>query len=325
MGRMKRVLVVAIPPANELDVIGPVSVFSKADAFIRSSGGDPAYRVEVVSGGRSLTVAGASGVGLVAANRHKDVRGSVDTLLVAGGPGARDGASSDLIAWLKRMAPRTRRVGSVCTGAFVLAQAGLLSGRTAATHWAHANELRRRYSDVTVDADSIWLRDRNVVTSAGICAGIDLCLALVEEDYGAEIALAAARELVVYLRRPGGQSQFSAALAAQKSERRVLRDIVYWIGQNLREDLCIPSLAERAGMSERNFVRVFNKEVGMGPGRYVDVMRAETARRRLETTDETIDEVADRSGFGSREVFRRAFVRIVGTTPAEYRKRFQTV
>ena len=321
---MKRVLVVAIPPTLELDVIGPVSAFSKADEFIRSAGGGPAYRVEVISGGKSRTIAGAFGVGLVAASRYKDVRGSVDTLLVAGGPGARASASSDLLAWLKRMATRTRRVGSVCTGAFVLAQAGLLSGRSAATHWAHAKELHRRYPDVTVDADSIWLRDHDIVTSAGMCAGIDLSLALVEEDYGAEIALAVARELVVYLRRPGGQSQFSVALAAQKSERRPFRELVYWIGQHLREDLRIPSLAERANMSERNFVRVFNREVGMGPGRYVDVVRAEAARQRLETTDETIDEVADRCGFASREVLRRAFVRIVGTTPAEYRKRFRT-
>jgi transcriptional regulator GlxA family with amidase domain len=320
---MKRVIIVAVPPTNELDVIGPVSAFAKADELLRASRKGGAYQVEVVSAGRSRNIPGDAGVGLIAASCYRELTGPVDTLLVAGGPGARAGCSPDFMTWLRKRAARTRRVGSVCTGAFVLAQAGLLNGRRAATHWAHATELGRRFPDVTVDADSIWLRDGGIVTSAGICAGIDLALALVEEDYGAELALRVARELVVYLRRPGGQSQFSVALAAQKTERRALRDLIVWIGQNLREDLRVPALAERVNMSERNFVRVFSKEVGTSPGRYADTARTEAARQRLETTDDSIDEVAEWCGYKSREVLRRAFVRIVGTTPADYRRRFR--
>ena len=317
----RRVVVLAVPPVEELDVVGTVSVFNMANNVLQPT---PAYAIEVVAPGKSLVIAGESGVDLVAHVRLKDVRGPIDTLLVAGGVGARLCDSKPLFAWLRRRAPRVRRIGSVCTGSFVLAAAGLLDGRAATTHWAHAQEFAERHPLVKLDPAPIWVRDENVFTSAGITAGMDLALALVERDHGSATALAVARYLVLYLRRPGGQAQFSVALASQKAERDAFRELPLWIAEHLRDDLSVQTLADHVAMSDRHFARLFAREMGTPPARYVERARLEEARRNLELTSSTIEQIADRCGFTSAEVFRRAFLRTFATNPREYRERFRT-
>ena len=211
---------------------------------------------------------------------------------------------------------------SVCTGAFLLAEAGMLDGCRATTHWASCDELARRHPEVEVETDPIFVRDGNVITSAGVTAGMDLALSLVEEDLGREVALETARWLVLFLKRPGGQAQFSAQLAAQMADREPLRELQQWLPDNLGEDLSIPALARRACMSERNFARAFRAETGMTPAAYVEAARVERARRELETTDLPVDAVAARCGFGTVETMRRAFGRRMGVNPAAYRERF---
>jgi transcriptional regulator GlxA family with amidase domain len=214
-------------------------------------------------------------------------------------------------------------VASVCSGAFLLAEAGVLAGRRATTHWESCDALARRHPDVEVDPDPIFVRDGNVLTSAGVTAGMDLALALVEDDHGPERALAVARQLVMYVRRPGGQSQFSAALRAQRAERRPLRELQAWVADHLDADLSVEALARRAAMSPRNFARAFAAEAGVTPARYVEEVRVEAARRLLEGTGRPVDGIAAACGFGSAETMRRAFLRTVHVPPSEYRKRFR--
>jgi transcriptional regulator GlxA family with amidase domain len=227
-----------------------------------------------------------------------------------------------LVRWVKRAAARSRRVTSVCTGAFMLAEAGLLDGRRAATHWASAEALARRHPSVEVDAEAIFVRDGDVWTSAGVTAGMDLALALVEDDLGRRVALETGRWLVVFVQRPGGQSQFSPHLRAQVAERRPLRELQEWMTANLAADLSVPALAARACMSERNFARAFAREVGMTPGAYVEALRVDHARLRLESTGQQLEAVARDCGFGAVETMRRAFHRRLGVGPAAYRDRF---
>jgi len=242
--------------------------------------------------------------------------------VVPGGRGARPG-HAEVVAWLRRHGPRTQRLTSVCTGAFLLAEAGLLDGRRVTTHWAYAEALARQFPAVTVDPEPIFVRDGPVVTSAGVTAGIDLALALVEEDIGREAALDVARHLVVFLRRPGGQAQFSAQLHAQLARRRPLRDVQHWITERPAADLSVERLAARAGLSPRQFARSFAAETGMTPGRYVDRVRLEAARRELEDTGAGVEQVARSCGYGTPETMRRAFIRALGLSPAGYRQRFQ--
>jgi transcriptional regulator GlxA family with amidase domain len=248
---------------------------------------------------------------------------ALDTLIVAGGTGTREAlADHTLIDWIRKVAPRTRRVASVCTGAFLLAEAGLLDGRRATTHWSACALLAERYPAVDVDPDPIYARDGNVYTSAGVTAGMDLALALVEEDMGRDVALAIARQLVLFLRRPGSQSQFSAQLSGQIADRDQLRELQGWIADHPGEDLSVAALARRAGLSERHLARSFHKEVGETPARYVETVRLESARRRLEESGEPVAAVAVACGFGTAETMRRAFLRRLGVGPAEYRRRF---
>lgn len=228
------------------------------------------------------------------------------------------------MAWLRRTAPGCRRVASVCSGAFLLAKAGLLDGRRVTTHWASCDALQRRYPAITVDPDPIFVRDGNVWTSAGVTAGIDLALALVEDDLGPETALEVARWLVLFVQRPGGQAQFSAQLGGQLAERDALRDLQRWIADNLAGDLTVPALAERVGMSPRNFARVFQREVGATPAAYVEGVRLERARLALESTPATVEEIARHCGFGTVETLRRTFARRLGVSPSEYRARFRS-
>ncbi|HEY4277305.1 MAG TPA: GlxA family transcriptional regulator [Conexibacter sp.] len=314
-----RVLIVLFDGVQSLDVTGPLEVFAGAATHPACQ---PRYAVSTASLGGAL-VRTTSGLQLVPDAALEHAR-TPDTVIVPGGNGAHAG-DPRLIAWLQRRAPRCGRVVSVCTGAYLLADAGLLDGRRATTHWARCNELARRHPQVEVDPDPIWLRDGDVYTSAGVTSGIDLALALVEQDVGRDVALAVARHLVVFLRRPGGQAQFSAQLAAQVAERQPLRELQQWIADHPGDDLSVESLAARAHLSPRQFARAFAAEVGVTPGRYVDQVRLETARRRLEEGSDGVEAVARTCGYGTAESMRRAFVRALGVAPAEYRRRFQAM
>ena len=316
---MRRVVIVAFPRVQTLDVHGPAEVFTTATQLSKGDG----YAVEVVA-----TRPGPLPTSSVALYPDRTVdrcRGPIETLLVAGGRGV-DAAGSDeqLLAWLKGAAGRANRVTSVCTGAFLLARAGLLDGRRATTHWASCGELARRHPEVEVEADPIFVRDGSVITSAGVTAGMDLALALVEEDLGREVALETARWLVLFLKRPGGQAQFSAQLAAQTADREPLRELQEWLPDNLGEDLSVPGLARRVSMSERNFARAFREETGMTPAAYVEVARVESARIALETGTTPVEAIARQAGFGTVETMRRAFRRRLGISPNGYRGRFRS-
>ena len=317
MSSMRRVVVVAFPGVQTLDVTGPAEVF-RAATLMRP----PGYEVTVAAAEAGALA--TSTVSLVPDARLDEVTGPIDTLLIAGGTGTRRAEEDErLIHWIAEAAGRSRRVASVCTGAFLLARAGVLDGRRATTHWANCADLAERYPAVSVEPDPIFIRDGNVATSAGVTAGMDLALALVEEDLGRDLALEAARWLVVFLQRPGGQAQFSAQLAAQAADRAPLRELQAWIPDHLDENLSVPALARRTRMSDRNFARAFRRETGMTPGAYVEAARVERARIALETGDLPVEAVAELSGFGTVETMRRAFRRRVGVSPAGYRTRFR--
>jgi transcriptional regulator GlxA family with amidase domain len=316
---MRRIVILAFPGVQALDVLGPAEVFATATRLGQPRG----YSVEVVAAQAGPLP--TSSIALHPDQTLEDCQGRIDTLIAAGGRGV-SAASQDerLVAWLRAAALRSRRVASVCTGAFLLARAGLLDGRRATTHWAWCSKLARRHPGIDVDPDPIFVRDGNVITSAGVTAGMDLALALVEEDLGREIALEAARWLVLFVKRPGGQAQFSAQLAAQIAEREPLRELQAWIPDNLTADLSVPALASRACMSERNFARAFRAETGMTPAAYVESARVESARIALETGGLPVEAVARRSGFGTAETMRRAFRRRLGVSPGSYRERFRS-
>jgi transcriptional regulator GlxA family with amidase domain len=319
-----RVVIVAFPGVQPLDVVGPAEVFAAADAL---SGGDT-YTVEVVAQSREPIMTRHGGYGIAPAKTLAGCRGPVDTLLVAGGTGVVQAQEDErLVTWIRGAAERTHRVTSVCSGAFLLAAAGLLDGRRATTHWASCDKLTERYPAVTVEPDPIFVRDssggREVWTSAGVTSGMDLALALVEEDLGPEIAREAARWLVLFLQRPGGQSQFSTQLESQPAQRAPIRELQAWMADNITEDLRVETLAGRAAMSPRNFARAFRRETGFTPAIYVEHLRVEAARQRLERGSDPIERVAELSGFGTPETMRRAFARRVGVPPADYRARFR--
>lgn len=320
-GNARRVVFLAVPPAMELDIIGPVSVFEAVNRMPGHCG--PLCRTELVTTGPENTLAGYSGISLVAHRHFSEVRGRVDTLIVVGGDGARTTQDEGILSWLRDMSSQVRRLGSVCTGTFLLAAAGLLNGRRATTHWACADELASRYPEVTVDANPIWVQDGNVYTSAGVTAGMDLALAMVEEDYGTEMALKVARALVLFLRRPGGQAQFSVSLSTQAPEGKSLLDLQAWMAENLSGDLSVEALAARSAMSPRNFARVFTRELRVTPARYVARLRLEAACRELEQTHKSMEEIASGCGFGSTELMRRAFLRSLTITPLRYREHFR--
>lgn len=312
------VLIVLYEGIQSLDVTGPLEVFTGASRYQEARGLGPAYQISTASpGGRPVTT--SSGLRLVP-DRALQAGQGADTVVL---PGGNNGAPVPGLAdWLRGTAGRARRVASVCTGAFVLAEAGLLAGRRATTHWAYAGELARRYPDVRVDPEPIHIRDGAIATSAGVTAGIDLALALVEEDIGRRAALSVARHLVVYLRRPGGQAQYSAQLRAQGARREPLREVQQWISEHPSADLSVDRLAGRAGLSPRQFARAFTAETGITPGRHVAAVRLEAARRMLEDGPAGIEQVARACGYGNCEAMRRAFIRALGVPPAGYRGRF---
>ncbi|MFI9240546.1 GlxA family transcriptional regulator [Streptomyces sp. NPDC053079] len=314
------VLIVVYDGVQLLDVAGPLDVFGRAVC----EGGDGAgYRVRLASlGGRSVATSADAHLG-VSADLAR-VRKPPDTLMVAGGRGyAEAAADRELVRHVRRLSAGARRTGSVCTGAFVLAEAGLLDGRRATTHWAFCSELAAGYPAVTVQPDAIYVRDGTVVTSAGVTAGIDLTLSLLEDDYGPELARAVAKFLVVFMQRPGGQSQFSTWTRGEPPLGGALRELVEAIDAHPADDLSVPALAARLGMSRRHFSRVFSQQVGTSPGAYVERARVAAARALLESTPDSVDTIAGQCGFGTVETMRRAFVREAGVSPAAYRDRFR--
>lgn len=319
---MRSIVVVAFHEAQLLDIAGTVQVFATArDIAVRQGLPDP-YAVVAVSptGGATATSAGLS---LLTEPLAASAGKPVDTLIAVGGPGSRS-AQDDaaLVGWIRGEARRARRICSVCTGAFLLGAAGLIAGRRVATHWAAAEELQRRYPEAKVDPDPIFVHDGKIWTSAGVTAGIDLALALVEEDLGRSIALAVARHLVVFLKRPGGQSQFSALLRGQTSDDDRFAGLHEWIAQHLAADLRVETLAARLGMSPRNFARLYRQRSGTTPAKAVERLRLEAARRALEESAAPITAVARASGFGDEERMRRSFLRHLGVPPQHYRQRF---
>ncbi|MFF5970878.1 GlxA family transcriptional regulator [Streptomyces sp. NPDC012769] len=313
------VLVVLFDDVQSLDVTGPVEVFAGAARLAGRRAGYP-IRTASLDGG---PVRSSSGLRLLPDTTLADAvaDGPPHTLLVPGGEGTRAPAPA-LVDWLRTHAPAAERLVSVCTGALLLAEAGLLDGHRATTHWIACDHLARCYPEVDVDPDPIFVRDGRLSTSAGVTAGIDLALALVEEDLGRDAALTVARHLVVFLRRPGNQAQFSAQLAAQTARREPLRDLQHWIAEHPEADLSVEALAARARLSPRHFARAFHAETGTTPGRFVDRVRLEHARRLLEESVQGVQEVARASGYGTPEAMRRAFVKAFGTAPADYRRRF---
>jgi transcriptional regulator GlxA family with amidase domain len=316
----RRVVIVAFPGVELLDVAGPASVFTTASTLLGP--GPPRYRVELAAL-EAGPIQTQGGLLLHATLPLEQVRGPVDTLLVPGGLVTipRD-AEPKLPAHLRRLAGSARRVASVCTGTFLLARAGLLDGKSATTHWMASEELQRQHPRCEVVADRIFVRDGRVWTSAGVTSGMDLALALVEEDLGRERARTVARLLVMYLHRPGGQSQFSVPLSSQWAARAPVREVQEWLPEHLREDLSVEALAHRAAMSPRNFARAFRTQVGVTPAKYIERLRVEAARASLESTQQTIKEIATEAGFGTLETMHRVFKRTLGVTPAEYRLRF---
>lgn len=313
----RNVLVVLYDGVQSLDVTGPVEVFAAAARFP----GRAPYEIRTVSLGGD-PVRTSSGLTLVPDGELEAARpGRGTTLLVPGGRYTAD-FEPRLTDWLRAYGGGAQRLVSVCTGGLLLAEAGLLDGRRATTHWYVCERMARDYPDVVVEPEPIFVRDGPVATSAGVTAGIDLALALVEEEHGREVALTIARHLVVFLRRPGNQAQFSAQLAAQTARREPLRDVQQWITEHPGGDLGVEALAARARLSPRHFARAFRAETGVTPGRYVERVRVEHARRLLEETREGIAQISRACGYGTPEALRRAFLRTLGQPPAEYRRRF---
>ena len=315
----RNVEIVAFPRVHLLDVAGPLQVFATANELALERAAPTPYRVALLS--TDPRVQTSSGVVLLAAPLPR--RGPPpDTLLVAGGQGVRQAVrDAGLLRWLTARAAQARRIGSVCTGAFVLGAAGLLDGRRAVTHWQACHQLQRRFPLARVEQDPIFVRDGPVWTSAGVTAGIDLALAMVQDDLGHAAAMAVARDLVVFLKRPGSQAQFSSALATQARDAEF--DALHaWMASHLAADLSVAALATHCGMSERSFVRRYRAATGATPARAVQRLRIEAARQLLATTHWPIKRVAQRCGFGSEETLRRSLRRQAQTTPRDYRARF---
>jgi transcriptional regulator GlxA family with amidase domain len=318
----RRVVILAYPGLQSLDAVGPFEVFAGASRAARSMGRSGGYEVSLAStDGRPVRAESGVELGTVALPA---AGGRIDTLVLPGGDLAQSARRDDvLLSWVRTVAPRCRRVATVCTGAFLAAEAGLLDGRRVTTHWARAAQLASEFPSLTVDPDPIYIRDGKFWTSAGVTAGIDLALALVQDDLGTEVAQTVARWLVMFLHRPGGQTQFSSPVWVPRAERSAVRAVQTLVEAAPGGDHRLPVLAAAAAMSVRHFTRVFTAEVGETPGRFVERVRLEAARRDLETTTDTLDVIATGCGFGSAETLRRVFQRRLSVAPDSYRRRFR--
>lgn len=310
------IVLLTFPGFEMLDVVGPLESFATANALRPGS-----YRWRLLAEQPGL-VAASSGLSLSVPEGLTDLSG-VDTLLVAGGAGVLEACTAAaLVDWLRQMAGRVRRVGSICTGALLLADAGLLAGKRAVTHWNWCQRLAARHPDIRVERDAIFICDGGVWSSAGVTAGMDMALAMIEADHGADLALRTARELVMFVKRPGGQAQFSVELTAQRTANDAIRQVQDWVIGHLDQDVSLASLAERAGMSPRNFSRVFRQATGDSPAQWVETIRLERARRLLEGSGLPVELIASRCGLASGDVLRRLFLRRLGVSPGAYRHRF---
>src|ERR1700691_6087514 len=310
---MRKVVIVGAPPVQILDVSGPLEVFSRA----------PGYEVQLGNPGQDRCLQTNRGVSLTGATPIEEIDGPIDTLIITGGSGAETSVYDErFVSWIAATAGQSRRVASICTGAFLLGAAGLLDDKEAVTHWEYCNRLAKEFPRVKVRPEPIYLKDGSVYTSAGITAGIDLCLALVEEDHGHQIALNVARFLVMFLVRPGGQAQYSHMLLRQAITSKPLRELQVWMLENLREDHTVEKLADRLGMSARQFTRVCLRETKMNPGQFVDRMRVEAAQQLIDSSSMGLKEIAGTSGFQSADSMRRTFLRVLGVSAAEYATRF---
>jgi transcriptional regulator GlxA family with amidase domain len=311
---MRRIVITGPAPVQVLDVTGPLEVFASA----------PGYEIVLGSSDGSNLLQTSRGFALTGALPLDQISGPIDTLLIAGGPGAESGTYDPAyLAWIAEAATRSRRVAGICTGAFTLAAAGLLDGKHVVTHWDFCDRFAREFPAVLVDPGPIYLRDGSIYTSAGITAGIDLTLALVEEDHGHTVALDVARRLVMFLVRPGGQAQYSHMLSSQAVTSQPLRELQVWMLENLREDLGVEQLAERIGMSPRHFTRVCLRETRMNPGQLVARLRVEAAQQQIDSSSLGLKQIADACGFQTADSMRRTFLRVLGVTPGEYASRFK--
>ena len=314
----RRIALLVLPGIHLTSLAGPLDVFTRASAALSRAGKrrSAAYQVELLTADEMPLLTG-SGFGLIGGRRWSEAGNPIDTLLVlASSNVAQSRVDPDLLAWLRTRAPGIRRIGSVCAGAFLLAAAGILDGRRATTHWELADALAQRYPNISVDGDRIFTQDGNVWTSAGVSSGTDLALAMVEEDHSHALALEIARRMVLFMRRGGGQSQYSSQLAAQAAEHQPIRELIAWISEHLDADLSVPALARRAGMSERNFSRVFTKQVATTPARFVARLRTDAAQAKLASTPEKLEAVAEMAGFGDGETLRRHLRSASGSLPA---------
>lgn len=311
---MRKVVIVGPPPVQVLDVTGPLEVFS-------SAGG---YEVVLGNPGQERTLRTNRNFALTDALPIHEITGAIDTLVIAGGPGAETGSYDPaFVSWIADAATRSRRIASICTGTFLLGAAGLIDGKQVVTHWKFCDRLASEFPRAVVRPEPIFLQDGPIYTSAGIAAGIDLALALVEEDQGHVAALNVARFLVMFLVRPGGQAQFSHMLSHQAVTSKPLRELQVWMVENLREDLTVEKLADRLGMSARHFTRVCLKEARMNPGQFVDRMRVEAAQQMIDSSNMGLKEIADACGFQTADAMRRTFLRVLGITANEYLHRFK--
>jgi transcriptional regulator GlxA family with amidase domain len=317
--RSRNIALVGYAGAQSLDIVGPLEVFSMANRFA----GTPPYNV-ILASPEGGTIACNSGLLLAGSVPLEELPADLDTILVAGGSreALRRASDNRMLGWLQSRAETTRRLGSVCSGALVLAASGVLDGRRATTHWGYCDEMRDLRPAVRIEPDAIFVADPPYYTSAGVTAGIDLCLSLVEADCGSQLALAIARNLVLFMRRAGGQTQYSEGLSLQAAATPRLRQLVTEISADPSGDLSVPELASRAAMSERTFSRVFQKETGVSPAAFVEIARVNRAKALLETSDWSLGRVAERAGFGGVEGLHRAFNKRVGVTPGAYRQRF---
>ena len=327
---IRNIGVLAFPGVEIIDVTGPFEVFGMASLMLQQQQrghdfSEPAYRIDVIAESRG-PVKTLTGLEVVATKAFDEIDAGLHTLIIPGTPFLdKVLADTKLLTWIRKMAPKVQRLVSVCTGAFVLAECGLLNHLRATTHWNWCEQFTQTYPQVVLEPNKIFIRAGRIYTSGGVTSGIDLSLALIEDDWGREMALSVARFLVVYVKRPGGQAQFSAYLASEPCGRQSFKELQTWIIENPGQDLQVDALAKRMAMSPRNFARTFLSETGMTPAKFVEHVRIDTARQFLEKQELTIEQIAVKAGFYDAERMRRAFIRILGVNPKDYRERFGLV